>query len=181
MAVWNDTDTPLAYLITVRTYGTWLHGDERGSVDRFMNKFGAPRIPRRDARHEYNRSIMKGEPVILDASRRQAVEDAIKEVCVHREWEMFAVNVRTNHFHVVSVTPGLKPSRALNAFKAYATRKMRERGLWLSDRTPWADKGSERWLWTEVSVANACHYVRYGQGCDLRDFDEIEARGGNIS
>jgi len=26
---------PLAYLITFRSYGTWLHGDERGSVDRF--------------------------------------------------------------------------------------------------------------------------------------------------
>ncbi|MDI1240844.1 MAG: hypothetical protein PSX80_02845, partial [bacterium] len=67
------------------------------------------------------------------------------------------------------------------AFKAYATRKMRERDLWVSDRTPWADKGSERWLWTEISVGRACHYVRYGQGCDLRDFDEIEARGGNLS
>ena len=24
--VWNDTDMPLAYLITFRCYGTWLHG-----------------------------------------------------------------------------------------------------------------------------------------------------------
>jgi len=37
--MWNDTDTPLAYLITFRWYGTWLHGDERGSIDRFHNKF----------------------------------------------------------------------------------------------------------------------------------------------
>ncbi|MDI1242392.1 MAG: hypothetical protein PSX80_10765, partial [bacterium] len=117
MAVWNDTDTPLAYLISVRTYGTWLHGDERGSVDRFMNKFGAPRIPRRDARHEYNQSIMKGEPVILDGERRSAVEDAIEEVCIHRDWTLLSANVRTNHFHAVTVTPGLKPVRALNAFK----------------------------------------------------------------
>lgn len=40
MAKRNDTDTPLAYLITFRTYGTWLHGDERGSVDKNHNKFG---------------------------------------------------------------------------------------------------------------------------------------------
>src|SRR5438093_13756827 len=34
MAVmWNDTDLPLGYLITFRCYGTWLHGDERGSID----------------------------------------------------------------------------------------------------------------------------------------------------
>ena len=33
---------PLAYLITFRTYGTWLHGDARGSVDREHNVFGTP-------------------------------------------------------------------------------------------------------------------------------------------
>ena len=120
---------------------------------------------------------MKGEPVLLDATRRLAVEDAIKEVCVHRDWLLLSVNVRTNHFHAVSVTPNLRPSRALNAFKAYATRKMRDRNLWDSDRTPWADKGSERWLWNENSVANACHYVLHGQGCDLQEFDAMEALG----
>src|SRR6185369_556860 len=30
--MWNDTDIPLAYLITFRSYGTWLHGDDRGSI-----------------------------------------------------------------------------------------------------------------------------------------------------
>ena len=29
MSKWNDTDIPLGYLITFRTYGTWLPGDER--------------------------------------------------------------------------------------------------------------------------------------------------------
>ena len=37
--MWNDTDTPLAYFISFRTYGTWLHGDERGSIDRFHNRY----------------------------------------------------------------------------------------------------------------------------------------------
>src|ERR1044072_9524581 len=30
--MWNDTDIPLGHLITFRTYGSWVHGDERGSV-----------------------------------------------------------------------------------------------------------------------------------------------------
>ena len=34
--MWNDTDIPLAYLISFRCYGTWLHGDERGSIDRSL-------------------------------------------------------------------------------------------------------------------------------------------------
>jgi hypothetical protein len=36
--MWNDTDIPLAYLITFRCYGTWLHGDKRGSIDRFLQR-----------------------------------------------------------------------------------------------------------------------------------------------
>jgi hypothetical protein len=37
-----SSDGPLAYLITFPTYGTWLHGDERGSVDRDHNLPGTP-------------------------------------------------------------------------------------------------------------------------------------------
>jgi hypothetical protein len=40
--MWNDTDLPLGYLITFRCYGTWLHGDERGSIDRFHNRYSPP-------------------------------------------------------------------------------------------------------------------------------------------
>ena len=36
---------PLAYFITIRTYGTWLHGDERSSTSRFRNNPGQPRHP----------------------------------------------------------------------------------------------------------------------------------------
>jgi hypothetical protein len=48
---------------------------------------------------------------------------------------------------------------------------MREDGCWASDKTPWADKGSERWLWTEEHIAAAVEYVLFGQGGDLPRFD----------
>ncbi|HUT29941.1 MAG TPA: hypothetical protein VMX13_09125 [Sedimentisphaerales bacterium] len=32
---------PLAYLITFSTYGAWLHGDNRGSVDKNHNSYGS--------------------------------------------------------------------------------------------------------------------------------------------
>jgi hypothetical protein len=42
-------DRPIAYFITFTTYGTWLHGDERGSVDKGHNRVGtefiAPNMP----------------------------------------------------------------------------------------------------------------------------------------
>ena len=34
MRDFDDNDFPLAYLITFRCYGTWLHGDKRGSYRR---------------------------------------------------------------------------------------------------------------------------------------------------
>ncbi|HEX9659180.1 MAG TPA: hypothetical protein VGA18_02730, partial [Rhodothermales bacterium] len=42
---------PLAYLITFTTYGTWLHGDERGSVDPGHSIPGTPPLER-DAHRE---------------------------------------------------------------------------------------------------------------------------------
>jgi len=65
-----------------------------------------------------------------------------------------------------------KPDVALNAFKANATRKMREDGCWHSELSPWAAKGSKRYLWNERSLARAIDYVLYGQGDDLPDFDD---------
>jgi hypothetical protein len=44
MAEYRNEHIPLAYLITFRAYGTWLHGDKRGSVNRFHNRFGTPFI-----------------------------------------------------------------------------------------------------------------------------------------
>jgi hypothetical protein len=42
---WDDNEFPLAYLFTLQTFGTWLHGDDRGSVDRHgKNIYGTERI-----------------------------------------------------------------------------------------------------------------------------------------
>ena len=99
--MWNDTDIPLAYLITFRCYGTWLHGDKRGSIDRFHNAYKSPYIEANPQWHRHNAQALEGEPVILDARRRTSVERAIRETCQFRKWHLRAVSVRTNHVHVV--------------------------------------------------------------------------------
>src|SRR6185503_4151801 len=99
--MWNDTDVPLAYLITFRSYGTWLHGDQRGSIDRQHNRYGGPFAPANENRRRHNKSLLKGEPVWLDTARRNSIEKAVRETCVHRKWELRAFSVRTNHVHSV--------------------------------------------------------------------------------
>ena len=169
--MWNDTDIALAYLITFRCYGTWLHGDKRGSIDRFHNAYKSPYIEPNPRWHRHNAQALEGEPVILDARRRTSVEGAIRETCQLRKWHLHALSVRTNHAHVVVSIGTLKPKRALTAFKAKATRQMRQDRCWLEDSTPWAARGSLRYLWNERSVAQAIEYVLYVQGDELPDFD----------
>ena len=70
---------PLAYLITFRSYGTWLHGDPRGSVDRFHNQYGEPVFPPNAARLGQTEVRLKRVPVVLTEVQRQSVERAIRE------------------------------------------------------------------------------------------------------
>ena len=169
--MWNDTDTPIAYFISFRTYGTWLHGDERGSIDRFNNVYGTPYIEPNEAWREYERGLLKSPPFVLNAKARKTVEVAIREVCDYRHWYLYALNVRTNHAHSVVDTIEHSSKAALNAFKAYATRNLRKEGCWQYEHSPWADKGSRRRIWNERGLQAAIDYVVNGQGGPLPDFD----------
>jgi REP element-mobilizing transposase RayT len=169
--MWNDTDTPLAYFISFRTYGTWLHGDKRGSIDRLHNRYRSPYIPPDEKWRRHNQQQLKAKPMIFKATHRKSIESAIRETCDVRKWLLQAINVRTNHVHTVVSASHKRPGIVLNAFKANATRKLREDRLWLKPFSPWADKGSKRRLWNEQSVAKAIDYVLNGQGDDLPDFD----------
>lgn len=155
-------DIPLAYFLTFRTYGTWLHGDSRGSVDRLHNVYGTPRVPPNKLRKQYEQQLLKRPPVKLTRKQRNTVELEIKETCKHRKWLVWAVNARTNHVHSV-ITGKQEPELVLNALKANATRKLREEG-WNSKDRPWAKGGSKPRLWTHKQLIAAIDYVLYDQG-----------------
>jgi len=169
--MWNDNDTPLAYFISFRSYGTWLHGDKRGSIDRFHNRSGDPYLPPNETWQRHNYKQLRADPFILGGRERRSVRRAVGETCNIRKWNLRALNVRTNHVHTV-VTANVKPELVLNALKASATRQLREDHLWRHAFSPWADKGSKIRLWNERSVANAINYVLNGQRDDLPDFDD---------
>jgi REP element-mobilizing transposase RayT len=168
---WNETGIPLAYLITFRCYGTWLHGDERGSVDEFNNKFDTPFLPANPKWKEFNEKLLKHKPVKLNSERRDDVEFAIRETCKIRSWQLHALNVRTNHIHIVVSVGETSSRKVLSAFKANSTRKMRENKSWQFEHSPWAEHGSRRFLWTEKSIEIAIDYVINRQGKPLPDFN----------
>jgi REP element-mobilizing transposase RayT len=166
--MWNDTDTPLGYLITFRTYGSWLHGDIRGSVDRDHNVLHSQRIQHTPARKEYVKDQLQYPAVVLDRAQRATVDSAIRNCATYRGWVVEAMNVRTNHIHLVITAKG-RPDVILAALKANATRELRARDLWTEDGSPWSKSGSKKYLWTEASMWEACNYVNNRQGVDLTD------------
>ena len=166
MRDFDDNEFPLAYLITFRCYGTWLHGDRRGSMDRKHNAFSAPRISLNPSLEHSDRQQLKYPQATLSASQRAAVEKAVRGVCHFRRYLLRALNVRTNHAHSV-VTAMCKPEPMLNAFKSNSTRALRRAGLIGPSQKPWARHGSTIYLWKERDVAKAIEYVMLGQGDEL--------------
>ena len=142
---------PLAYFITFRTYGSWLHGDDRGTMDPQHAVFGDPRLPRDDFRRRAMTAELKNESPLLTAERRSAVESAIREVCQKNAWELHAINVRTNHVHIV-VSSEETPEQVMRAFKSWSTRRLREAALVGPGETVWSRHGSTRHLFSEREV-----------------------------
>src|SRR5881296_1991166 len=163
----NDDHTPLGYLLTFRAYGTWLHGDNRGSVDRGHKRYGSPMLPPSERRNQIERRLLKQRPVKFDARQRDAIESAARDTCTIRKWDLWALNVRSNHVHCV-ITANRKPDAVLGAIKANATRTMRENRCWMIEQSPWAHRGSKKYLWTEKDLAKAIAYVIEEQGEPLK-------------
>ena len=166
----SENGFPLAYLITMRSYGTWLHGDENGSVDRHgFNTFGTPRMPESSILLDFMRQEMKGDAVLFDKSARLYILEAVKEVCDFRGYELLAVNIRTNHLHAV-VAANVKPEKIANEFKSYATRRLRKHNLIGKEQSVWARGLSRKYIWKPQHVEAAVNYVLFGQGEEIPEF-----------
>jgi REP element-mobilizing transposase RayT len=151
---------PLAYLLTWTTYGTWLPGDERGWVRRGKGHQLADPAHKEQARRRMTEPACE-----LDLEQRTLVEKTIEDHCRIRGWQLFAVNCRSNHVHVV-VAASIHPDDVREQFKAWCTRKLNElqRSRQLSERENWwTERGSERYIINEDDLESAIRYVRDGQ------------------
>ncbi len=160
--IYEENAFPIAYLLTFRTFGTWLHGDQRGSYSRpqrHRSKYISSNVPLREKMEKE----IKQEVVILNHHERTLVHEAIVEVCQFRAYDLRALNVRSNHAHAV-VSKSIKPEKIVNDFKGYATRRLRSEGYYLPDSKVWSRGASTRYLWKPRHVEAAIDYVLYSQG-----------------
>ncbi len=159
-------NTPLAYLLSWTTYGTWLHGDERGWVE--SGEYGIR--PPDPERKEAEGRRMTGEEVRLTADQRAVVEATIAAHCRIRGWILHAVNARSNHVHAV-VTAGAAPEVVMSQLKAWCSRRLSEHANLKREagrsrdgqKRWWTEHGSTKWINDEDYLRNAIRYVIEGQ------------------
>ena len=145
---------PLAYFLTWTTYGTWLHGDKRGWVHR--NESGVQ--SENSKLNQYVESNLSDTPLKLTHQDRQIIEDVMREHADIKDWNILALNVRSNHVHLVIEAP-VSPSEVMRQLKMWATRKEvnPDRKKW------WTKQGDRKLLFTEEAVENAVRYTLEGQ------------------
>jgi REP element-mobilizing transposase RayT len=154
---------PLAYLITWTTYGTWVHGDDRGWV-----KSGDLGIKPADHRRAaVVRERMTDEAVLLSPAQREIVESTIRQHCEVRKWPLLALNVRTNHIHLV-VTASGTPEAVMSQLKAWCSRRLSEHAGLVGrakngQRRWWTEHGSTKYINDEAYLHNATRYVNERQ------------------
>ena len=153
----------LAYFITFTTYGTWLHGSAKGSVDNEHNVYGAPLVETDAERERHEREAMVQPPYVMSSAEREIVCQAIVELARDRGWQLWAVHVRTNQVHVV-VSADRDPGRIMSDMKARASRNLTKAGFDNAERRRWTRHGSTLHLFREDEVEARIHYTLDEQG-----------------
>ncbi len=165
----------MAYFITFTTYGTWLHGTEKGmgSVDRKNNIHGQPFVESDANRMNQSRSSMSQPPYVLDAPQRRIVLDGLVSLCREKAWTLHAAHVRSNHMHLV-VTADREAGRLMSDLKARASRDLTRAGFDFVGRTRWTRHGSTRHLFDMAAVADKIDYTLNEQGQRMACYDARE-------
>lgn len=156
----------VGWFITYHTYGTWLHGDDRGWVDDENNLPGTPYLPQNRNLNRWQASQLEQPPVRLDDRQRFVVDQTCRAVCSHRGLRLGALHVRTNYLHLV-VASGRDPDLVMNDCKSWCTRMLTESSVWQRGLRPWALHGSTRHLHDDLSWNDAVSYVLHSQGVPL--------------
>ena len=153
---------PLGYFITWTTYGTWLPGDERGWV-----AWGNGEQTGDDEIRRESELSLKERPFLMTHADRRCVESTVQRHCVIRNWDLHAVSARSNHVHVVATAPDYAPEIVRDQFKAWTSRKLKERHP--QRERFWTEGASCRWLNHQDELENAVRYTLDAQDRKVRD------------
>jgi REP element-mobilizing transposase RayT len=113
---------------------------------------------------EAARQSLKGSPIYLTREQAEVIAEQFRETAAYRGWQIHALAVMANHFHVVIVAPDDVHSTAiLRDLKSYAARALNQRWGKPVSATWWTESGSRRALADEQAVEYASNYVLHRQ------------------
>jgi hypothetical protein len=126
------------WLLTNTCYGTRLPGDRRGFISNVRdlrpgdrnpsgriahNRPGTPHDADFPGLEQSARDQMLGAPIYLSLDHAEAFAEQLRETARIRQWELLAIAVMFDHFHLVVGTPkDLKPGKILGDFKSWGTK-----------------------------------------------------------
>lgn len=150
--------TPLAYHITFGTYGTRLHGDARGVVDRSHNRRGEPIIGSDPKRWERERAKMRFDPVVLTPEQMRHAEDLIPSICDRGGWRLHTRAAGPDHVHTL-LTAAADADAVRKWFKRWLGEGMSKRWPLPAGATWWAEGGSVKWVWDDDYFGRIVGYL----------------------
>jgi REP element-mobilizing transposase RayT len=158
------------WFLTSTTYGTWLPGDERGSVTTVLDGPGPRKrhnIPGTacdegmPGLHASAHAALKDRPVYLSREQAEALLAQFQETAEHRGWLLLAVAIMANHFHIlIGVRGDPEPDAILGNFKSYGSRALNRRWGKPASGTWWTEGGSKRKKVGEPAVRDGIQYIR---------------------
>ncbi len=160
----NNGD-PIAFFVTWTVYGTHLQGDGGG-----WRRRGAGHQNPQPLLAKWHADRLKHAILLLSASMRSVVDSHCQQHCDHRGWQLWAVNVRTSHVHVVVTAPGTSGRAVRDQLKANCTRGLREQWSILGDRPVWTVAGDWQCINSDNDLDAVIRYVRDAQ--DLKYLGE---------
>jgi REP element-mobilizing transposase RayT len=118
--------------------------------------------------HRSAKALLKGPPIYLKTAQAELLLTQFQETAVCRGWELLAVSIMANHFHlVVKVSGDPDHDRVLADFKAYGTRALNRAYGKPASETWGTGRGSKRKLPNEGAVTGGVNYVLYKQAHPL--------------
>ncbi len=162
--------------ITVGTYGTRLHGDDRPTIDRDHNTLGDPFLGKNEPRERFERDLLIADPIYLNKDQQRFVESSIPPICERGAWTLLTCAAGPDHVHVVLGVDSKRHGREVRRWlKRWLSEALDARGPAPgrgSRPSWWAECGSTRALRQSAYLRNAIRYVR-GQRATSK-----EDRGG---
>jgi hypothetical protein len=149
---------PLAYHITFGTYGTRLHGDARGTIDRRMNQYGDPIVGSDRSWWHQERARLKFPPVEMSPEKMRYAESVLPSICERGGWGYHVGAAGPDHVHSL-LTAEADGDAVRMWFKRWLGEALSSQWRLPDGATWWAEGGSVKWVWTDDYLDDVFNYV----------------------